>query len=124
MKNIIFLPLVITAIFALGTAAKAADSDLCQKANAGLESFLQQAPKTCTADADCGGFYYRTGACGRAIVLRNDHATPEFLEELQKKQQLTGDACPPEFSHRATCEAQPFKAACVQGMCVDISPNP
>ncbi|MDE1151007.1 MAG: hypothetical protein PW788_00585 [Micavibrio sp.] len=99
--------------------AAADDSGPCMAAAASLDAFLLAQPRTCTTDDDCDGFYYRADSCAAPVVLPKGNDTPDFLKELEARQNTVRQACAADWSSRGPCSPTPFKAACNDGLCVD-----
>ncbi|MDF3022746.1 MAG: hypothetical protein K0R10_107 [Alphaproteobacteria bacterium] len=94
-----------------------AESGTCIAAHEKLEEFLQAQPKTCTADEDCEGHFYRADGCKPAIVLPRGHDTPEFLQALEALQSEVRSGCASDWATRGPCALTPFQAKCVKNLC-------
>jgi hypothetical protein len=122
MKNLIPALALTAFLFSPLCSARADDSGACTTAKAGLEAYFAQMPDACVADAECGGFYYRLDSCDAPVILPVTSATPDFAADLEKRQNAVRKICYPEGnapSNRPPCSPMPFKAACVDGKCVD-----
>ncbi len=126
MKNLIPALALVVFIFVPFLASLADDSASCTAAKTDLEAYFAAVPNSCKADADCDGFYYRVDSCVAPVILPTAHASAEFIAALEVRQNLVRKACYPEgsaASNRPPCSPTPFKAACVEGKCVNTAPQ-
>ncbi len=104
-------------LFLTFSGAAKAESGTCIAAQEKLEAFLQSQPKTCTADADCEGYFYRADGSKPAIVLPRNHSSPEFLQALEALQGDVRSGCASDWATRGPCAPTPFLVKCVNNIC-------
>jgi hypothetical protein len=93
----------------------------CKEALQDLEYFLSSQPHRCTTDEGCDGFFFRVGACPSPVMLPKSVVTPQFKAALAREQLSVRTSCKREFSNLAVCEPPPFRAACREGQCTNLS---
>jgi hypothetical protein len=116
MKIIVTAFAFFVLFFFVAGGAKA-ESGTCIAAQEKLEEFLQSQPKTCVADADCEGYFYRADGCKPAIVLPRNHSSSEFLQALEALQGEVRSGCASDWATRGPCAPMPFQAKCVNSLC-------
>lgn len=116
---------ILAMVILLASSAAHADelavpvqNSACTAAVNNLERFLDAAPRTCAADADCEGHFFRAHPQARAVVLSKSAVTPAFEKELMEYQGAARQACKDEWGQNPASPI-PFVAACVENACVD-----
>lgn len=105
-------------IFLLAAGGQAA-RPACEKAQAGLERFLDRLDRSCKADVDCTGQYLRADACKPAVVVNRNALDPDREQKLLALQKQVRESCGKEWSARPACSPIPFSAQCVSNRCID-----
>lgn len=96
---------------------------MCKLSVEKLETFLVRQPNTCSADAECDGYYYRLGPdATKAIVLPKAITTESFNVQLIEHQARVRRGCENEWK-QLPAEPLPFKAECRNNVCVDSLAN-
>lgn len=102
-------------------ASAAAGNLVCDSAKQEFAELISAQPKNCTNDNDCQGYYYDTDSCAPAYILAKSHENDLFTADLIKIQDKIRTNC---TEGGPACSPIPFRAACKQGVCVDLLQKP
>lgn len=105
------------------SAASAADPAVCTAAKTAFNRFIAAQPNTCTADAECGSFYYGPEPCDPPYVLATSHENAAFSAALKVQQDSVRAACDTQATTFPACSPIAAFPACVQGRCVNKTPR-
>ena len=106
-----------------GSAASAADPAVCTAAKTAFNRFIASQPNACTADADCGSFYYGPEPCDPPYVLANAHENAAFTAAVKVQQDTVHTACETKATNFPACSPIAAFPTCVQGRCVNRVPE-